>query len=142
MPRSFAKWFRVPSGSTPKRTPLPTMHEATALMVPSPPPAATISAPFCSARRAVAIISSPSLASTSSASRPAARSLARSSSAALSSWPWPAPPLTITVTGFFITAASCPRARAMRRRCRVDTAVMQTASQAAPSAAAASTSDR
>src|SRR4029079_14038932 len=42
-PRSRAKWFSVPSGSTPSAMPVPASTEATALMVTSPPPR-TISA--------------------------------------------------------------------------------------------------
>ena len=39
MPASLAKWFKVPRGRTPKAVFRPTRFEATALKVPSPPPA-------------------------------------------------------------------------------------------------------
>src|SRR5476649_731556 len=65
--KSLAKWFSVPSGSTPSATPLPASTDATALMVPSPPPATTASTPRASARVAAAIISSPPCASVTSA---------------------------------------------------------------------------
>ena len=76
MPRSLAKWFSVPSGSTPKAMPVSTSAAATVLTVPSPPPATISRGRRATALPTAAAISSPPWASSISACRPAASEVA------------------------------------------------------------------
>src|SRR3954469_5080764 len=78
MCRSFAKWFRVPNGSTPSAAVESTRAEATLLTVPSPPAATTMAA-WRLAVRAAADGSSPSPSAMISTSRPTAPNKSTSS---------------------------------------------------------------
>src|SRR6478735_3026204 len=60
MSRSRAKWLSVPSGNMPSRVLVPATAPATQLMVPSPPPAITSSAPLSTASFAASTRSQPS----------------------------------------------------------------------------------
>src|SRR5687768_6279403 len=81
MPRSLAKWFRVPSGRTPSSFSLPATAAATELTVPSPPPATTAALPSEAARLASSPSSSPLSAEWTRASAPAIRNASRTRSA-------------------------------------------------------------
>src|SRR5207244_8365969 len=93
---SYAKWLRVPSGRTPRAIPLPARTEATAFIVPSPPPARIARGLFFDSFFASAIASAPLDASSTSGSAPAARKCAFSCARSRALRPGPARLLMMT----------------------------------------------
>ena len=121
MCRSFAKWFNVPTGSTPSAAVDSTRADATLLTVPSPPAATTMAArPL--AVRAAAAGSSPSPSTMTSTSRPAARNTSTSSVARCGR------PLAVPARAFTMTTiAPASGIRVHRSRILLRTAMRATA---------------
>src|SRR3954470_2898096 len=96
-PRSLAKWLSVPSGSTPSAMPVPASTDATALTVPSPPPATMSGGLARASRNASSISSAPVVGDRIFALIPASRN--KTSSLAAWSAPWPTPEDELRMTG-------------------------------------------